>query len=122
MPPSSQVTGAVDAARARGRGAAALDFAQHGRGHVPPARDEGGEAPRLAADDEQVDVFRARIVDVTNESFIIEVTGDAEKIDGLVEVLRPFGILEMVRTGRVSMARGATPTLVSNGNSGRSIV
>jgi acetolactate synthase-1/3 small subunit len=56
-----------------------------------------------------VDVFRARIVDVTNESFIVEVTGDEEKIEGLMEVLKPFGIIEMVRTGTVSMARGANP-------------
>jgi len=63
-----------------------------------------------------VDVFRARIVDVTNESLIVEVTGDAEKIDGFVEVLRPFGIIEMVRTGMVSMARGGTPSLSFSGN------
>src|SRR5512147_2605558 len=43
-----------------------------------------------------VDVFRARVVDVANESLIVEITGDEEKIDGLVEVLRPYGILEMV--------------------------
>jgi acetolactate synthase I/III small subunit len=54
-----------------------------------------------------VDVFRAHIVDVANESLIVEITGDEEKIDGLVEVLRPYGILEMVRTGMVSMLRGA---------------
>lgn len=63
-----------------------------------------------------VDVFRARIVDVTNSSFIIEVTGDEAKIEGLVEVLKPLGIIEMVRTGRVSMARGAASLLASNGN------
>jgi acetolactate synthase-1/3 small subunit len=65
-----------------------------------------------------VDVFRARIVDVTNDSFIVEVTGDAEKIDGLMDVLQPYGIIEMVRTGMVSMARGAAPTLAfsTNGN------
>jgi acetolactate synthase-1/3 small subunit len=63
-----------------------------------------------------VDVFRARIVDVTNNSFIIEVTGDEAKIEGLVEVLKPLGIIEMVRTGRVTMARGAAPLLVPNGN------
>jgi acetolactate synthase-1/3 small subunit len=56
-----------------------------------------------------VDVFRARIVDVTNNSFIIEVTGDEEKINGFVEVLRPLGIIEMVRTGIVTMARGSEP-------------
>jgi acetolactate synthase-1/3 small subunit len=54
-----------------------------------------------------VDVFRARIVDVANDSMIIEITGDGEKIDGFVEVLRPYGIIEMVRTGIVSMMRGA---------------
>ncbi|RPI97179.1 MAG: acetolactate synthase small subunit [Chloroflexi bacterium] len=54
-----------------------------------------------------VDVFRARIVDVANDSLIIEITGDEEKIDGFVEVLRPYGINEMVRTGMVSMLRGA---------------
>ncbi|MBI4316630.1 MAG: acetolactate synthase small subunit [Chloroflexi bacterium] len=53
------------------------------------------------------DVFRARIVDVTNESVIIEITGTEDKIEGLVDVLRPFGIIEMVRTGLVAMARGA---------------
>lgn len=53
-----------------------------------------------------VDVFRARIVDFTTHSFIIEITGDEEKIDSFVEVLKPMGILEMVRTGIVSMSRG----------------
>ena len=65
-----------------------------------------------------VDVFRARIVDVTNESFIVEVTGDEGKIEGLTDVLAPFGIIEMVRTGMVSMARGVAPNpaAAQNGN------
>lgn len=68
-----------------------------------------------------VDVFRARIVDVANDSMIIEITGDWEKIDGFVEVLRPYGIMEMVRTGLVSMTRGAImgnkpATPATNGN------
>ncbi len=54
-----------------------------------------------------VDVFRARVVDVGNESLIIEITGTEDKLEGLVEVLRPFGIIEMVRTGIVAMLRGA---------------
>ena len=54
-----------------------------------------------------VEVFRARIVDVANDSLIIEITGDEEKIDSFVDVLRPYGIIEMVRTGVVAMARGA---------------
>jgi len=56
-----------------------------------------------------VDVYRARIVDVTNDSVIVETTGDEEKNDSLVEVLKPFGIIEMVRTGTVAMARGSSP-------------
>lgn len=53
-----------------------------------------------------VDVYRARIVDVANDSLIIEITGVDEKIDSFVDVLKPFGIIEMVRTGIVAMARG----------------
>jgi acetolactate synthase-1/3 small subunit len=53
-----------------------------------------------------VDVYRARIVDVSPESLVIETTGTEDKIDSLLEVLRPYGVVEMVRTGRVAMARG----------------
>ncbi|NLE45068.1 MAG: acetolactate synthase small subunit [Chloroflexi bacterium] len=53
-----------------------------------------------------VDTFRARVVDVALDTLMIEVTGTEDKIDGLVDVLRPFGIREMVRTGRVAMVRG----------------
>ena len=56
-----------------------------------------------------VDVYRARIVDVSPESLVIETTGTEDKIDSLLEVLRPYGVLEMVRTGRVAMARGIAP-------------
>jgi acetolactate synthase I/III small subunit len=53
-----------------------------------------------------VDVYRARIVDVSPDSLVIETTGTEDKIDSLVEVLRHYGVIEMVRTGRVAMARG----------------
>jgi acetolactate synthase-1/3 small subunit len=53
-----------------------------------------------------VDVYRARIIDVSPESLVIETTGTEDKIDSLLEVLRPYGVIEMVRTGRVAMARG----------------
>jgi len=53
-----------------------------------------------------VDVFRARVVDVAPDSLVIEITGTEDKIDGLLEVLRPYRVIEMVRTGRVAMARG----------------
>jgi acetolactate synthase-1/3 small subunit len=52
------------------------------------------------------EIFRGRIVDVANDSVIIEVTGDEAKVDGLVQLLKPRGILEMVRTGKVAMVRG----------------
>jgi acetolactate synthase-1/3 small subunit len=54
-----------------------------------------------------VEVFRARVVDVAPASLIIEITGTEDKIDGLLEVLRPYGVLEMARTGRLAMARGS---------------
>jgi acetolactate synthase-1/3 small subunit len=69
-----------------------------------------------------VDVFRARIVDVTNSSLTIEITGDEEKIEGFIDVLRPWGIIEMARTGVVAMSRGViafAPSTNGNGN-GRS--
>jgi len=60
-----------------------------------------------------VDVFRARVVDVSPESLIIEITGTDDKIDGLVEMLKPYGVLEMARTGRVAMSRGSTVPVVA---------
>jgi acetolactate synthase-1/3 small subunit len=60
-----------------------------------------------------VEVFRARVVDVGPTSLIIEITGTEDKIDGLVEVLRPYGVLEMARTGRVAMPRGNGESQVS---------
>jgi acetolactate synthase-1/3 small subunit len=53
-----------------------------------------------------VEVFRARTVDLAPDSMTIEITGTEDKIDGLLEVLRPYGVLEMARTGRVAMSRG----------------
>jgi acetolactate synthase I/III small subunit len=52
------------------------------------------------------DIFRGRVVDVAADSVIVEITGDAEKLDGLLDLLRPRGIIEMVRTGKVAMLRG----------------
>jgi acetolactate synthase-1/3 small subunit len=56
---------------------------------------------------ELIKVFRGRVVDVAPESLIVEVSGTVDKIDGLLEVLRPFGVLEMARTGRIAMTRGS---------------
>jgi len=66
---------------------------------------------------QMIEVFRARVVDVTNSSIIVEITGDEEKIEGFIDVLRPWGIIEMVRTGVVAMARGTSSLYVTgNGN------
>ena len=54
-----------------------------------------------------VDIFRANIVDVAPDSVMVEVTGDENKIDSLLDLLKGFGIKELVRTGRVAMVRGA---------------
>jgi acetolactate synthase-1/3 small subunit len=53
-----------------------------------------------------VDIFRARIVDIGQETLIIECTGDEGKIRAIEKSLRPFGILEVVRTGKIAMVRG----------------
>ena len=52
------------------------------------------------------DIFRAKIVDVAKRSVIVQIVGTEDKIEGLIELLRPHGILEMVRTGQVAMMRG----------------
>lgn len=54
-------------------------------------------------------IFRAKIVDVAPDSVIVEITGTEDKIEGLIELLAPIGIIEMVRTGRVAMLRGDSP-------------
>ncbi|MEN8614534.1 acetolactate synthase small subunit [Dehalogenimonas sp. THU2] len=53
-----------------------------------------------------VDIFRAKIVDVSADSVMVEATGDEEKVDSLYNLLKPFGIKEMTRTGRIAMTRG----------------
>ena len=55
---------------------------------------------------ELVDVFRGRIVDVSPEHVMIEISGPEKKIEAFIDLMRPFEILEMVRTGRIAMLRG----------------
>jgi acetolactate synthase-1/3 small subunit len=52
------------------------------------------------------DAFRARVVDATTESFVLEMTGNADKIDAFVALMRPIGLAEVSRTGAVAIARG----------------
>lgn len=54
-----------------------------------------------------VEIFRASIVDVGAETMTIEITGGSDKIDAFVELVRPFGIREIVRTGKITLSRGS---------------
>jgi len=67
---------------------------------VKASPDQRAEIANLAA------IFRARIIDVAPDSVIVESTGTEDKIESLLELLKPIGILEMVRTGQVAMMRG----------------
>jgi acetolactate synthase-1/3 small subunit len=54
-----------------------------------------------------VNIFRAKVVDVSNDAFIVEMTGNAEKVQAFIELLKPIGIREIVRTGTVAITRVA---------------
>jgi acetolactate synthase-1/3 small subunit len=56
------------------------------------------------------EIFRAKIVDVTRRSVVIEVTGTFEKIEAFERLIRPFGLIEMARTGEIAIARGRSET------------
>lgn len=60
-----------------------------------------------------VDIFRARIVDIGRKTLIIECTGDEGKINAVIESLKPFGIKELVRTGKIAMQRGQKFTSIN---------
>jgi len=66
------------------------------------------EALRIA------DIFRARAVDSTSESFVFELTGTTEKVDAFIELMEPLGLIEVARTGVVGIARGATAYGIEN--------
>lgn len=65
-------------------------------------------APQLTRSSiiEMIEIFRARVIDVTPTSLMIEVSGKESKIDAFIDVMRPFGILELVRSGRIALSRG----------------
>lgn len=58
------------------------------------------EALRIA------DIFRARVVDITTQSFVFEITGESEKIDTFIDMMRPLGLINIARTGVVAISRG----------------
>jgi acetolactate synthase-1/3 small subunit len=62
-----------------------------------------------------VDIFRAKVIDVSAQSYIIELTGDEDKISAIVDLLRPLGIVEIARTGKVAMHRGIQMLAARNG-------
>ena len=66
--------------------------------------------PARAEIKELADIFRGHIIDVAADSVIVELSGTEMKLEGFVEVMRPHGILELVRTGRIAMVRGSPPT------------
>ena len=63
---------------------------------------------------EVIQLFRANVVDVGSQTLVVEITGEEDKINALINLLEPFGILEMMRTGRVAMVRGQTEGRVSD--------
>ncbi|HEX9922915.1 MAG TPA: acetolactate synthase small subunit [Anaerolineae bacterium] len=52
------------------------------------------------------EMYRAHICDVATKSLIVEVTGESDKVESIIKVLQPFGILEVMRTGKIAMTRG----------------
>ncbi len=55
------------------------------------------------------DIFRARVVDSTNRSFVFEITGATEKLEAVIKLMMPLGLVEVSRTGVVAIARGEKP-------------
>lgn len=55
-----------------------------------------------------IDIFRGKVVDVSPRSYAIEVTGSSSKIEAIIDILRPIGIKEIVRTGKIAITRGRT--------------
>ena len=54
-------------------------------------------------------IFRGRVVDVSPDQVIVEISGQEKKIESFIDLMRPFGIIELVRTGRIAMVRGVQP-------------
>ena len=55
----------------------------------------------------RADIFRARVVDSTIESFVFEITGSTEKLDAFINLMKPLGLVDISRTGVVAISRGA---------------
>ncbi len=66
----------------------------------------GAPSTNRAGISEIVDIFRAKIIDVASESMTVEITGDESKIKAFIELMQPYGIKEIVRTGLTALQRG----------------
>jgi acetolactate synthase-1/3 small subunit len=81
----------------------AQDFVERDLMLIKVAAPPGGQRSEVR---ELAEVFRGRIVDVGTEEVMIEISGQERKIEAFIELMRPFGIKELVRTGRIAMVRG----------------
>jgi acetolactate synthase-1/3 small subunit len=78
--------------------------------HAPP----GGKRSEIR---ELAEIFRGRIVDVAPDAVIVEISGQEHKIESFIDLMRPFGIVELVRTGRIAMCRGNRGAVSTAANS-----
>ncbi len=78
--------------------------------------EDRAEALRVA------DIFRAKIVDSTPNTYTIEITGDVKKIDAVINLLRPLGIKELIRTGRIAIAREEIKAVAAREEKERKVV
>ena len=91
----------------------ATDFVERDLMLVKVRAPKGSERSEIR---ELVEIFRAKIVDVGFEEIVIEISGREQKIQAFIERMRPYGITELVRTGRIAIVRSAT-TNEENGSS-----
>ena len=81
--------------------------AHQGRSAAPPQRPEMFQLSEM---------FRGRIVDIQHDNVMIEISGTEGKIEAFIELMRPYGILELARTGRIALVRGdASPQVAAEG-------
>ena len=79
-------------------------FADHLNPPGHPERVERAEVMQVC------EIFRGKVVDVTKRSIVVELTGTCDKVDAFEQLVRPFGLIEMARTGEIAIARGRNET------------
>ena len=85
------------------------DFVERDLTLIKVAAASGGQRSEVQ---ELAEVFRGRIVDVGPTDVIVEISGQERKIEAFIDLMRPFGIRELVRTGRIAMVRGKATTQI----------